>query len=110
MTVQAERLRALAVSRSRGASRIDGPVEVELAKRRLRHEGDCLQADLDRFWLPLARAANGHPWRTLSIATGSGATAAWLDDVSGGRLHRLALQGLWPLWRTLIARSSLKGL
>jgi len=110
LSVQAERLRAYAAAHGGPVPRAGAPVgEADVAKRRLRWEGQCLQADLDMLWLPLARAAQDHPWRTLSMATGSGLATAWLDDASDGRLHRLALRGFWPLLRTLIVGAGLKG-
>jgi hypothetical protein len=84
------------------------PDEVERAKRRLRLEGDGLQAELELAWLPVERGARLHPWRTLALAATGGALTGRIDDATDGRLHRLALMALRPFLRTLIARSGLK--
>ena len=112
MSREADRLRSRAAAgATRCVGRLEGPAsEVERAKRRLWLEGEGLQAELELLWLPVAREAQDHPWRTLTFAATGGAAAGWIDDVSGGRLHRLAFRAIGPFLRTLTARSSLKGL
>ena len=104
-------MRCVAASRPQcRAVQPEAAAEVALAKRRLRLEGEGLQAQLELLRLPITRATRHHPWWSLLVATAGGAGCGWLDDVSGGRLHRLAFRGVGPLLRTLIRRSSLRGL
>lgn len=93
-----------------GSGNTSSPDELRRAKRRLRIEGEGLQAELELFWLPVARGMRQHPWRTLALAGAGGALAGRIDDASDGRLHRLALRVLRPFLRTLTARLGLKGL
>lgn len=111
LSAQASRLRARAAQISRVESVRDTAVDdLQRAKQRLRLEGDGLQAELNLVWLPLSRGVCHHPWRSLMLAAAGGALAGRIDDVSDGRLHRLAFKALRPFMRTLIARSGLTGL
>lgn len=83
--------------------------EVEQAKQRLRLEGEGLQASLELLALPLVRESRAHPWRLLALGTAGGAAVGWMDGLSNGRLHRLALRALGPWLRTLTARAGLRG-
>ncbi|MCL7743845.1 hypothetical protein LV476_02610 [Guyparkeria hydrothermalis] len=101
-----ERLRQRAAQRDDRVGRsetVSPAVEVELAKRRLRHSGDRLQARVDLLGLPLEIEARYHPWRTLMVAAASGVAVAELDRATHGSLRRPLLRELMPLLRTLKA-------
>ncbi|KTG15896.1 MULTISPECIES: hypothetical protein [unclassified Guyparkeria] len=84
------------------------PDEVQRAKRRLRLEGESLQAELELAWLPVECGVRLHPWRSLVLAATGGALTGRIDDATDGRLHRVTLRALRPFLRTLIARSGLR--
>ena len=115
LRTQAERLRRRAVCVSPEATarlkRQEVPPDaVQRAKRRLRLEGEDLETELAVLLLPVTRGVREHPWRTLVSAAAVGMVSERLDEVSDGRLHRLALTGVRHVLRTLIARSGLNRL